>query len=398
MTMESERDGLSVAKVLPGRRLGMVGGGQLGRMFVMAAARMGYEVVVFSPYVDDPAAQLAHDRVAGSLDDAKAIDAFARRCAVITLEFENIPATTIARCARHAPTYPSAELLAIAQDRVREKSTFRQAGLPVTPFIPVGDAESARRAADSLGWPLIVKTARSGYDGKGQYRLQSEADLGSVPWASTDHWIAEQMIEFDREISIIVARTPSGRTATFPLLENDHRNHILDVTRCVAETSPQFAARLREIAIRVAETLGLVGILCVETFARREDVWINEIAPRPHNSGHLTIEACHTSQFEQHLRAICDLPLGDTDLRCGGAAMANLLGDLWGPQGEQPRWDAALSVPGVNLHLYGKDAAKPGRKMGHLTATGNSPEDAIRRVRQARHCLAAAAAKAESCP
>lgn len=377
----------SSSAVLPGATIGMVGGGQLGRMFAMAAASMGYRVVVFCESDDAPAAQVAHRVVAGKLDDASAVDEFAEQCDVITLEFENIPAETIARCSRFAQTFPAASVLATAQDRLIEKSTLRDASLPVTPFREVDGAESLSAASQDLGWPLIVKTARSGYDGKGQYRVESAADANSVPWDSFDAWIAEQCIAFDCEVSVVVARTVDGCCKTFPVFENSHANHILDVSVTPPSIQGDLAASAAEIAVNAAETLRVVGLLCVEFFVHDDAVMINEVAPRPHNSGHLTIEACETSQFEQHVRSVCNLPLGSTQLRCGAAAMANLLGDLWGRDGSPPAWDEVLAEPGVSLHLYGKRAAKPGRKMGHLTVTGDDAAEVRRRVVEARRKL-----------
>ncbi len=269
-----------------------------------------------------------------------------------------------------------------------KRPRLRDAGLPVTPFMEVDGAPSLVETASQLGWPLIVKSARSGYDGKGQYRVESEAAATAVPWNSAESWIAEQLVEFDREISVIVARTADGRSVCYPPFENQHRNHILDVTLSPANISQELAQRAREIALAAAKTIDLVGLLCVEMFVSGggDDVMINEIAPRPHNSGHLTIEAFQTSQFQQHVRAVCGLPLGSTLLACGGAAMVNLLGDLWSSDAA-PDWSQALSVPGVNLHLYGKHAAKPGRKMGHLTATAATVDEARALVLDARDRL-----------
>ncbi len=366
----------------------MVGGGQLGRMFAIAAMQMGYDVVVFCHSGDEPAAKVATRSVTGDLLDRDTVDRFAGQCDVISLEFENIPAETIAWCGQHAPTHPSAEVLATAQDRLLEKQTLSAAGLAVTPFASVrGGGDVSRFAADHQ-WPVIVKTARSGYDGKGQYRLQDRSQAESVPWDSSDTWIAERFIAFQREASVVVARSSRGEILCFPPFENDHRNHILDVSVCPSRLSPGQCGRAVQIATAAADVLQLVGVLCVEFFVVDEDtLLINEVAPRPHNSGHLTIEACHTSQFEQHVRAICGLPLGSPKLRVGGAAMANLLGDLWDESGRAPAWERALSVPGVSLHLYGKTDAKPGRKMGHLTATADRVEDARRLVMQARDRL-----------
>lgn len=368
----------------PGSTIGMVGGGQLGRMFAHAASAMGYRIVIFTDAADSPASQVAHDCVLGDLTDESAIDRFAAQCDVITLEFENIPAETIARCRSFAPTYPAASVLATAQDRLLEKGTFRDAGLPVTPFAEVRDAASLQAAGESLGWPMIVKTSRSGYDGKGQHRVESPEQAKAVPWESTDGWIAEKCIPFEREVSVIVARTPDGRSICFPIFENSHANHILDVSVAPARLSEAQVEQATNVAMAAAQELGVVGLLCVEFFVTSDGVMINEVAPRPHNSGHLTIEGCETSQFEQHVRAVCNLPLGSTALRSGCAAMANLLGDLWSDSGSPPEWSEALSDASVSLHLYGKDQAKVGRKMGHLTITGSDREDIVDRIVEAR--------------
>ncbi|TWU24907.1 N5-carboxyaminoimidazole ribonucleotide synthase [Novipirellula galeiformis] len=370
----------------------MVGGGQLGRMFAIAAAQLGYHVVVFCGDENEPAAQVAQRCVVGRLDDMTAIEAFATQCDVITLEFENIPAQTIAKCKTYAPTYPSSEVLATAQDRLREKTSLQNAGLPVAPFARVVDAASLAEAVAIVGLPLILKTTRSGYDGKGQHRLESLEDAANVDWSNCDEWVAEKLIRFDREVSVMVARTVDGSTSTFPVFENDHVNHILDITMVPATLSESVRQRALQIATTAAETLDVVGLLCVEMFVSSdedgvESVLINEVAPRPHNSGHLTIEACHTSQFEQHVRAVCGLPLGNTELVSNAAAMANLLGDVWGPDGASPAWDQALAVDGVELHLYGKAEAKVGRKMGHLTCVGQSRDTVVAKVREARERL-----------
>lgn len=373
--------------ILPGATIGMVGGGQLGRMFALAAAAMGYRVAVLCEDDDAPAAQVAQRCVVGELTDWSAVEAFAGGCDVITLEFENIPAQTIALCSRFAPTYPSASVLAIAQNRLLEKTTLSGSGLPVTPMAPVFDRPSLEEAARHLGWPMIVKTAISGYDGKGQVRVESISDAESIPWSQCEEWIAEQCIDFDLEVSVVVARTVDGNKAAFPVFENAHWHHILDVTVAPAAIPAALADEARRIAFEAADAMQVVGLLCVEFFVRDGQVMINEVAPRPHNSGHLTIEGCRTSQFEQHVRAVCNLPLGNTELRSGAAAMANLLGDLWQPDGTAPAWDLALGDAAVSLHLYGKQEAKPGRKMGHLTITGADVSDVRTRIIEARNRL-----------
>ncbi len=372
----------STKPLLPGATIGMVGGGQLGRMFAVAAASMGYKVFVFTTSADDPAAQVAHRVFVGELTDHEVAAEFASQCDVITLEFENIPADTIALCGEHAPTYPDASVLATAQDRLREKGTLAGAGLPVTPFAEVTGADSIIQLADQLGWPLIVKTATSGYDGKGQHRVESAEQARQTTWDTNQAWAAEKCIAFDCEVSVVVARSSVGEVKTFPVFENGHRNHILDLSVAPASVSQAVQERAEEIAKAAAETLGVVGLLCVEMFVQGDEVLINEVAPRPHNSGHLTIEACHTSQFGQHVRAICGMPLGETSLRCGAAAMVNLLGDLW--DDGDPDWSKALAVPGACLHLYGKQDAKKGRKMGHLTATADTVDEAVKRAESAR--------------
>lgn len=375
-----------VVRVLPGQTIGMVGGGQLGRMFSIAARRLGYQVVVLCEDEQAPASQVGDRTVVGSLTDQATVERFAQQCDVITLEFENIPATTMQWCAALTPVYPEARVLAITQNRLLEKTALRDAGLAVTPFAAVRDADSLADAGEELSWPMIVKTATSGYDGKGQYRVESLGDAGAIGWQSNRDWIAEQFVRFDREISVVVVRSVGGETACFPVFENEHRHHILDVSLAPAQITGELADEAQRMAVQAAEALGVVGLLCVEMFVAQEKVIINEVAPRPHNSGHLTIEACETCQFEQHVRAICNLPLGSTRMICAAAAMANLLGDLWGDEG-QPHWERALAVPGVRLHLYGKAASKPKRKMGHLTATGESIEQARQRVERARSRL-----------
>ena len=370
----------------------MVGGGQLGRMFAMAAASMGYRVVVFSESADTPAGQVAHRTVVGSLNDHEAVARFASECDVITLEFENIPAETMRRCSEHAPVYPAASVLAIAQDRLIEKTTLKHAGLPVTPFAQVTDAASLIEASTTLGWPLVVKTARDGYDGKGQYKIQDAGQANEVPWASFGAWIAEKWMPFEKEVSVVVAVSTSGESAAFPVFENDHAHHILDVSLAPARLSDRLADAARSVAIRAAETLGVVGLLCVEFFVVGEDVVINEVAPRPHNSAHLTLEATHTSQFEQHVRAVCGLPLGNAEMKCPHAAMANLLGDLWIDESgatREPSWPLAMQDSGIHVHLYGKQDAKAGRKMGHLTVTGGGVDEVRQRVIQARDRISA---------
>ncbi len=368
----------------PGATLGVFGGGQLGRMFAAAAARMGYRVHVFDPQRDCPAAHVAAEHTCAPFDDDEAVLGFAQRCDAVTIEFENIPARCLNLAGRHTPARPGPAALAIAQDRLAERVFLDRHGLPTAAHAPVGDAESARRAVERIGAPGVLKAARGGYDGRGQVRIDQPDDVEHA-WQKlgVDHALYEAWVAYDKEISVLVARSPRGQVEAFGPIENHHARHILDWSIAPARLDDDTAERARAIARRIAGAAMLEGVICVEMFAMGSgELLINELAPRPHNSGHLTIEACTTSQFEQQVRAMCNLPLGVMTPR-RGAAMANLLGDLWA-DGE-PDWAAALSIADVALHLYGKDRARPGRKMGHLTATAATAGQALDAVLRARH-------------
>ena len=358
--------------VLPGATLGVLGGGQLGRMFAIAARRMGYRVHTFSPEDDTPAGQVADREVRAAYDDLDAVRAFARAVDVVTFEFENVPAATAEAAAEHAAVRPAGTVLHTTQNRLREKSFLASAGFPVTAFAAVRSAADLAAGLAALGTPAVLKTADWGYDGKGQVRIASPADAATA-WEglATGEAILESWVDFAAEVSVVAARGAGGSFVSYGLIENQHRHHILDVSEAPSPLAARLPALEREaaaIARGVLEALDVVGVLCVELFATRDGrLLINELAPRPHNSGHLTFDACVTSQFEQQLRAICGLPLGGTELLCP-AAMANLLGDLWRPG--EPDWAAACAFPAVKLHLYGKAQPRPGRKMGHLTALG----------------------------
>ena len=368
---------------LPGARIGVMGGGQLGRMFGVAARRMGYRVEVFTPEENSPAGQFADlTRIADFTDEA-AVRRFAKDVDVITFEFENIPAKTIAWCADLREVRPAGAILHIAQNRLREKKFLAAAGIPIAPFRPVRNAAELADAIEQIGRPAILKTAAFGYDGKGQQAIHTRDDFEEI-WSasSADELVLEGSIEFATELSVIVARDPNGATKTFPTCENIHRNHILDVTAVPARIDEQVERAAAELACSIAERLELVGLLAVELFLTAEGkLLVNEMAPRPHNSGHWTIEACATSQFEQQVRAVCGLPLGSTEI-LRPAAIANILGDVW--QNGEPEWSRALQTEGVHLHLYGKEEPRPRRKMGHLTAIGANTEEAIARVTKAR--------------
>jgi 5-(carboxyamino)imidazole ribonucleotide synthase len=372
--------------VLPGATLGVLGSGQLGRMFAIAARRMGYRVHTFSPGFDTPTGQVADVEIDADYDDLDAIRAFARQVDVITFEFENVTTTAADAAAEIVPVRPSGHALHITQQRAREKAFLRLKGFPVTPFESVESLDELTKAIDTVGLPAILKTAAFGYDGKGQHRITSPLDLEPV-WGLVGHQAAvlERVVDFVLEFSVVAARGLDGAFVHYGAIENTHRDHVLDLSVAPARMPPETAAEAVAVTAAIMEELAYVGVLCVEFFLTADGkVLVNEIAPRPHNSGHLTIDACVTSQFEQQVRAICGLPLGSPAF-IRAAAMSNLLGDVWS-RGE-PRWDAALAVPGVKLHLYGKRDPRPERKMGHLTALGETQAEAIQRVLAARDVL-----------
>lgn len=373
-------------RYLPGATIGVMGSGQLGRMFAVAARRMGYRVHIFSPEWDSPAGQLADREIVAPYRDEKAVRAFAREVDLLTFEFENIPLETIEWSAGECDVRPAGAVLHLAQHRLREKDFLSGAGIPVAPYRAVRTAPELAVALQEIGLPAILKSAAFGYDGKGQQIIVSGKDVAEIWKArSGDELILERAIDFEKEASVIVARGPDGAISTFPLGENLHRNHILDLTVVPARVDDSTERAAAGLATAIAEKMELVGLLAVEMFLKRNgELVVNELAPRPHNSGHWTIEGCNTSQFEQHVRAVCGLPLGSTEI-IQPAAMANLLGDLW--QGGEPDWAAALKIKGVHLHLYGKQEPRPGRKMGHLTALAPSAEAAMAAVTEARTAL-----------
>jgi 5-(carboxyamino)imidazole ribonucleotide synthase len=373
--------------VLPGSRIGVLGSGQLGRMFAMAARRMGYLVHTFSPESDTPTGQISDVEIPASYDDLDAVRDFARHVDVVTFEFENIPAAAVEAVAEYAPVHPSGAVLHTAQHRVREKTYLARAGFPVTPFRHIRSLADLRAALSELGYPAVLKTAGFGYDGKGQSKINSEAEAEqSFAAIGGQEAILEAFVDFEREVSCIAARGADGEVASYGLIDNVHERHILDCSLAPAGVAPEVVRMATKITESLLEGLDVVGVLCVEFFLNRDGrLFVNEIAPRPHNSGHYTIDACMTSQFEQQLRAVCGLPLGATEMFYGAAAMANLLGDLW-QQGE-PRWRAACAFPNVKLHLYGKRIPRPARKMGHLTARASTTREALSSVRAARRAL-----------
>ncbi|HEV3059225.1 MAG TPA: 5-(carboxyamino)imidazole ribonucleotide synthase [Vicinamibacterales bacterium] len=381
---------MSISPISPGSTIGVLGGGQLGRMFAMAARRVGYRVHTLAPEDDTPTGQIADVEINAPYDDLDAVERFASAVDVVTFEFENVPAAAAAVAEAHAVVRPSARALAVAQNRLREKAFVASLGIPVTPFAAVRtDAELAAAAA-AIGVPSVLKTAALGYDGKGQVAVTSLGDVGAA-WQTLGRResILEAFVDLEREISVVAARGGDGGRAAFEPIENVHRHHILDVSVAPADVPPVLAARAIEATYAVMDALEYVGLLCIEFFVTRDaQLLVNEIAPRPHNSGHLTFDAARTSQFEQQLRAICGLPLGATTL-LQPAAMANLLGDIW-DRGE-PNWRGALAFSDVKLHLYGKASPRRGRKMGHLTALAATRDEARRQVLAARDALAPSA-------
>jgi len=372
--------------IVPGSVLGVLGSGQLGRMFTIAARRMGYRVHTFSPDSDTPTGQVADVEVTAPYDDLDALRAFARRVSVVTFEFENVPSAATSAIESIVAVRPSPEALHVSQQRAREKQFLADRGFPTVPFAVATTQGELASALSRIGTPAIVKTAESGYDGKGQQVAASADDAGRI-WSSLGArvLVVEKRISLQAELSVIAARGLDGQVAQFPLFENRHRNHILDLTTSPAAVPAAAASHAVEIARGILDALDYVGVLCIEFFLSTDgELMVNELAPRPHNSGHLTFDAAVTSQFEQQVRAVCGLPLGSPEL-LRPAAMANLLGDLWsaGP----PNWAAACAYSDVKLHLYGKEVAKPGRKMGHMTAMARTVHDAQDRVITARDAL-----------
>jgi len=361
---------------LPGSTIGMLGGGQLGRMFTMAARSMGYEVIVLDPDPDSPAGKLATDHVCANYSDQTALDYLAKTCNVITTEFENVPATTLEALASSCPVRPGAKAVMITQDRIHEKTFLRDNGFPTAPFAIINNESDLAAGLQTVQAPAILKVSRFGYDGKGQYAIESENDLCAA-WQALqgNESVLEQRVPLDREVSVVLARGINGQTMTYPVAENIHESGILDVSMVPARIDDHVASQVVKMASNIATALDYVGVMAVEFFISHGKILVNEIAPRPHNSGHYTLDATVTSQFEQQVRAVCGLPLGDTRL-LSPVVMINLLGDLW-HDGKPPAWNALLSHSNAKLHLYGKREARPGRKMGHYNVLAPELESAL---------------------
>ncbi len=368
----------------------MFGSGQLGRMFAIEARKMGYRVHTFSPESDTPTGQIADIETSASYEDLDAVRTFARSVDVLTFEFENVPASSVEAASQFVAVFPKGEILHTTQNRLREKTFLSANGFPVAQFKHIKTIEDLHQGAKEIGLPAVVKTAGFGYDGKGQAKLSAIAKTEDVlARLKGQEAVMEAFIEFEKEVSVVCARDQLGNFAHYGVIENEHAHHILDVSFAPGVISEIVYTQAIEIARNIAETMGYIGTLCVEFFVTKDEkLLVNELAPRPHNSGHLTFDACVTSQFEQQLRAVCGLPLGSTEFY-RPAAMANLLGDLW--QAGEPDWAAAVTDEDVKLHLYGKIAPRNGRKMGHLTAMAKRAEDAVRVVRNARTMLNPAA-------
>ena len=374
--------------IQPNATIGVFGSGQLGRMLAVEAAKMGYRVRTFSPRDDTPTGQISVTETVADYNDLDAVKEFAQTVDVVTFEFENVPSKTIETAAEFVAVHPRGEILHTTQNRLREKTFLANNDFPVVPFRHIKTVDDLYRAASELGTPCVLKTAGFGYDGKGQTKIEA---VGEIEKAFGDlnnqEAVLEAFVDFEKEVSVVAARDRKGNFADYGVIENAHAGHILDISFAPAAVSEKVAREAVEIARAVAEKFDYVGTLCVEFFLTTGGkLIINEIAPRPHNSGHLTFDACVCSQFEQQLRAVCGLPLGSTEFY-RPAAMANLLGDLW--RNGEPEWEKILAMPNLKLHLYGKSEARPGRKMGHLTATAETAEAAVEIVKKARVILSA---------
>ena len=373
------------AALRPGMTLGILGGGQLGRMMTAEARRMGLRVRVATEPGTDASQSLAEQTVLLAQDDAEGIERFAADCDAVTIESENWSADALERVAAKLPLHPTVELQRVAQHRVREKRYVEGIGAPVVPYFVVEDEATLAIAERESHWPAVLKTARFGYDGKGQIKVESAAQLAAA-WASLGRveCVLERFLSIDLEFSVIGSRQEHGAFQAYGPLLNVHRRHILDLTVAPLRLPDDSASQAIEVTHSIMESLGVVGTLCIEFFLAGGKWYVNEMAPRPHNSGHLTIEASVASQFENHVRAVSGWPLGSSQLR-QPAAMVNLLGDLW--EGGEPDWNAVMEMTDVHLHLYGKQSARPGRKMGHITVLAETPMEAAQRALDARRRL-----------
>lgn len=362
--------------LLPGSTIGMLGGGQLGRMFTIAARTLGYKVIVLEPDPLSPAGQLADQHLCAAYHDEQALRQFGEQCDVVTTEFENIPASTLEFLTQFCPVHPSATAVQVAQDRIVEKEFVRSCGLAPVPFAVIRKPEEIPRACSQISFPAILKTARFGYDGKGQIVVNHPTEVEhAFQQLKAVTCVLEQRVDLDKEISVVLARSVQGEMQSFPIAENLHRHGILHQTIVPARIHQALAEQAKQAAQSIATKLGFVGVMAVEFFVTRQgELLVNELAPRTHNSGHYTLDACITSQFEQQVRMVCELPFGDPRLHTP-VVMMNLLGDLWGSS--QPVWDELLASAHSKLHLYGKHEARVGRKMGHFCTLAPNLQSAI---------------------
>lgn len=371
--------------ILPGATLGILGGGQLGRLFTLAARGMGYKVIVLDPDAASPAGQMADVHLQADYSDRAALQQLGAACVAVTTEFENVPAASLIELARHCRVSPDASAVAIVQDRSHEKSWLQDRGFATAPFALIDSEDALQAALATTGTPALLKVSRFGYDGKGQARVDTlDAARSAFREFGGQPCVLEGFVNLECEVSVVLARSDAGECALFPLAENRHVNGILDVSIVPARVSEQLAEQARTMAREVAHQLGYVGIMAVEFFVAGGRLMVNEIAPRPHNSGHYTLDACVTDQFEQQVRALAGLPLGDSRL-LSPVAMVNILGDRWHNGG--PHWDTLLAHPNIKLHLYGKEAARPGRKMGHFNVLDADPAAALALAEQMRDAL-----------
>jgi len=365
--------------ILPGATLGLLGGGQLGRMFTVAARTMGYEVMVLDPDVDSPAATFASEHLCAAYDDKDALAHLARKCAAVTTEFENVPASSLQAIAEHIPVRPSATVISIARDRILEKKAIRDIGLDTVDYYVINSESDLEKAINKIPFPAILKTATLGYDGKGQIAMSNSSELmPAFQQLGAKPCVLEQRIDLACEISVVLARSVCGHIETFTVVENRHEKGILDISIVPARIKPEVSSNAEKMARMLADELDYCGVLAVEFFVdKNNNLMINEMAPRPHNSGHYTLDACLTDQFQQQVRTLCGYKPGKTNLT-SSAVMVNILGDAW--QQGIPAWDELLNNPGVFLHLYGKKEPRTGRKMGHFTCVGSDLDELLKLV------------------
>ena len=375
--------------ILPYATLGVLGGGQLGRMFTVAARTMGYRVVVLDPDPESPAAEMANKHICAPFNDHAALEKMGRICDVITTEFENVSAESMEYLSQFCPVRPSAKAVSIAQNRIREKTFLRDSGFETAPFAEINNNTDIEAALIKIGTPALLKISQFGYDGKGQATINNLAEaISAFELMGKQPCVLEQRMNLRTEISVVVARGIDGKTVAYPAAENTHVNGILDLSIVPAHVSEQLTRQASKAACAVADKLDYCGVMAVEFFVIENDILlINEIAPRPHNSGHYTMDACLTSQFDQQVRAMCGLPLGDARL-LAPVAMVNILGDAWRADSAPP-WDAVLNEPRAKLHLYGKKEARAGRKMGHFTCIGDNMQEAAKLAKEIQKKLLA---------